>query len=266
MKLQIYQIDAFTSRVFSGNPAAVVPLPEWPEDLLLQAIAAENNVSETAFFVRELDGEADFQLRWFTPAMEVDLCGHATLASAFVIIEHLEFSGRTVRFGTASGPVAVNREEELLVLDFPARPGESVVVSEELSAALGAMPEEVHMARDIMAVYPSEDVVRELAPDLARIAGLDALGVIVTAPGTAHDVDFVSRFFAPRAGIDEDPVTGSAHCTLVPYWAARLGTMSLHARQISKRGGELFCRYDSADGRVGIGGRAVGYLTGTIEV
>jgi PhzF family phenazine biosynthesis protein len=267
MRLQLFQIDAFSSSVFSGNPAAVVPLDAWLPDATLQAIAVENNLSETAFFVSaDPGGDADFDLRWFTPAMEVDLCGHATLASAHVLVSHLGFGRETVTFATKSGLVSVSHGDGRLALDFPARPGDPLPVSAQLSKALGAEPVEVRLARDLMAVYATEEQVRALAPDFAGVRELEALGVIVTAPGEAPDVDFVSRFFAPRAGIDEDPVTGSAHCTLAPYWAERLGKTDLHALQVSERGGELFCSYEPGADRVHIAGSAVSYLEGTIAI
>jgi PhzF family phenazine biosynthesis protein len=259
MRIPIYQVDAFTSRVFAGNPAAVCPLPSWLDDVTLQAIAAENNLSETAFFV---GGGGEYDLRWFTPAQEVDLCGHATLASAHVILGLLEPARRVVTFRSKSGPLAVTREDDLLVLDFPARAGEPVGAPEALVRALGRPPREVYRARDFMAVYDAEDDVRALAPDMSGLARLDALGVIATAAG--RQADFVSRFFAPRAGIPEDPVTGSAHCTLVPYWSRRLGRSRLRALQVSSRGGELVCE-DRGD-RVAIGGRAVTFLEGTIRI
>jgi predicted PhzF superfamily epimerase YddE/YHI9 len=259
MKIPIYQIDAFTSRVLAGNPAAVCPLPSWLPDATLQAIAAENNLSETAFFVGR-DGE--YQLRWFTPLCEVDLCGHATLASAFVVLRHLEPARSSVRFSSPSGPLAVSRQQELLALDFPARPPGRGSVPAGIGAALGREPSEILLARDAMAVYGSEEEVRELEPDMARLSQLECFAVMATAPG--REVDFVSRFFAPRAGVPEDPVTGSAHCTLVPYWSSRLGKTKLHARQVSKRGGELWC--EDRGERVRIAGHAVQYLEGTIEI
>ena len=259
MKIPIYQIDAFTSHVFAGNPAAVCPLPSWLDDTTLQAIAAENNLSETAFFV---GGDGEYHLRWFTPVQEVDLCGHATLASGHVILGFLEPSRQAVAFYTKSGRLDVTREGDLLALDFPAREGEPCEAPPELVAALGRPPREVFRSRDYMAVYDSEEDVRSLRPDMARLMDLDALGVIATAAG--RDADFVSRFFAPMAGIPEDPVTGSAHCTLIPYWSKRLARSRLRALQVSPRGGELFCE-DRGD-RVVIAGRAVKYLEGTIEV
>ena len=259
MKLSLYQVDAFTSRVFGGNPAAVVPLSSWLDDATLQAIAAENNLSETAFFV---GGSGRYAIRWLTPQTEVDLCGHATLASAFVIFTRLEPDLSAVEFSSKSGTLRVTRAGDLFALDFPARPARQVDLTGALQAALGARPKEVWAARDLMAVYETEDEVRELKPDLPLLSAFDSFAVLVTAPG--READFVSRFFAPRQGIPEDPVTGSAHCTLVPYWAKRLGKTKLHARQVSGRGGELFCE-DKGD-RVSIAGRAVLYLEGTVEI
>ena len=259
MRLPIYQIDAFTNRLFGGNPAAVVLLDTWLSTDLMQAIAAENNLADTAFVIPR---PAEAPLRWFTPAVEVDLCGHATLAAAYVLFEH-HFRDRDVlTFETLSGTVAVRRNAQRLSLDFPARPGVPVDVSAELVQALGVRPREAYLARDLMAVLDSESAVRDLVPDLARTAALEAFAVIVTAPG--HDVDFVSRFFAPRSGIAEDPVTGSAHCTLVPYWAERLGRQTLAARQVSARGGELEC--ELRGDRVWISGTCVEYLRGEISV
>jgi len=259
VKLPLYEVDAFTGRLFAGNPAAICPLDEWIGDGLMQSIAAENNLSETAFFVRK--GEV-YRLRWFTPGMEVDLCGHATLASAFVIFEYLDRTAALVRFQTRSGELAVERRGDLLVMDSPARPPQRCPASPDVIAALGKAPVEYWASRDIMAVYETEEDVRSLAPDMRALARTGQFAIIATAPG--RDADFVSRFFAPGAGVDEDPVTGSAHCTLVPYWAARLGRSDLHALQVSARGGELFCR--NLGGRVEIAGRAVRYLEGSIFV
>jgi len=259
VRIPLYQIDAFTGRLFRGNPAAVCPLEEWLEDEQMQAIAAENNLSETAFFVRRGEG---YQLRWFTPKVEVDLCGHATLASAFVILNYLEPAREEVRFETRSGELVVRRNGDLLAMDFPAREPWRCECSVALSQALGKPPLEVWEARDYMAVYESEDEVRALAPDMGALVVVGHFAVIVTAPG--READFVSRFFAPAAGVPEDPVTGSAHCTLVPYWARRLGKTQLQARQVSARGGELFCEHRGE--RVTIAGRAVRYLEGTIHL
>jgi PhzF family phenazine biosynthesis protein len=259
MELTLYQLDAFASEVFTGNPAAVCPLEAWLPDEVMQAIAAENNLAETAFFLPE--GE-DFALRWFTPAVEVDLCGHATLASAFVIASHLDPGRDHMRFTSRSGPLEVTREGELYSLDFPAMRDAAVADVSALSDALGARPLEAWSAMDMMALFASEAEVARLAPDMAKLAKLDTRGVIVTAEGAA--VDFVSRFFAPGSGIPEDPVTGSAHCMLTPFWAARLGRTRLSARQISPRGGDLALE-DRGD-RVIISGRVVPYMEGTIRV
>jgi PhzF family phenazine biosynthesis protein len=251
MTLDFYQVDAFTSQTFSGNPAAVIPLESWlPESLMLK-IAAENNLSETAFFVPE--GES-FGIRWFTPHREVDLCGHATLASAFILFEQLGWAQEQVLFQSLSGKLRVKKSNRKFWLDFPARPGEPVdsTLEAALSEALGAKPSQVLRSRDLMAVFSQEAEVAGLSPDFRKLAALDAMAVIVTAPG--NEADFVSRFFAPQVGIDEDPVTGSAHCTLIPFWSERLGKPELEARQISGRGGEISCRWQGD--RVLIGGEA----------
>lgn len=257
MELAIYQVDAFTGTVFSGNPAAVCPLAEWLPDRIMQAIATENNLSETAFFVRE--GNA-FRLRWFTPACEVDLCGHATLASAHVLFSELKEPGESVRFETQSGTLAVRRDGDRLAMDFPARPPQKIHPEPTLVPALGGQPIEILAARDYLVRYRTAEEVRTLAPDMAGLKQLDRFAVIVTAPGT--DCDFVSRFFAPAKGVPEDPVTGSAHCSLVPYWAAELGKNSLHGRQISSRGGEIFCKLNG--NRVELAGYAALFLRGCI--
>lgn len=260
MKIPYYQIDAFTSSVFSGNPAGVCLLDEWPEDAILQSIAAENNLSETAFLVKEGD---EYGLRWFSPEIEVDLCGHATLASAFVLFEYVDSSKDRICFNSQSGLLTVTRSDNLLVMDFPARPAKVCHTPEILTKALGFTPTETHFSvRDCMAVFETEEQVRQLQPDMQALCKLDSLGIIVTAPGKKSD--FVSRFFAPRAGVPEDPVTGSAHSTLVPYWSERLKKTTLHTFQISKRGGELYCQ-DHGD-RVQIAGKAVMYLQGTITI
>ncbi len=260
IKLRLYHVDAFTAAVFSGNPAAVVPLEGWLPDDRLQAIAAENNLSETAFIV---GGRGRYQIRWMTPTTEVDLCGHATLASGWVVFNVLEPEGSAVTFDSKSGPLTVTRDGPLLALDFPSRPPEPASEAlPALTAALGRAPREAFSARDYMAVYDHENDVRALRPDMERVAALQHFAVIVTAPGREHD--FVSRFFAPAQGVPEDPVTGSAHCTLIPYWSRRLGKTHLRAFQASPRGGELVCE-DRGD-RVRIAGRAAKYLEGTIEV
>src|ERR1700693_225108 len=237
MNFPIYQIDAFTSRLFRGNPAAVVVLNEWLPDGVMVAVAAENNLSETAFII--LQAEV-VPLRWFTPTIEVDLCGHATLAAAHVILNSYRPGQDSVRFATRSGELIVARQNELLRMDFPARPGKSIGVSDALVAALGARPREALIARDVLAIFDSEDQIRELRPDMNRVAALDAFAVIASAKG--KEVDFVSRFFAPAAGVPEDPVTGSAHCTLTPYWSAKLGKNDFLGYQASRRGGVVRVR------------------------
>jgi PhzF family phenazine biosynthesis protein len=259
MQIPIYQVDAFADRVFGGNPAAVCPLDSWLPDATMQAIAAENNLSETAFFVPEGD---DFGLRWFTPTVEIDLAGHPTLAAAHVIFTELVPERNSVRFTTKIGDtLIVNCDGGVLWMDFPARPPLPKSFG-DVAGALGAAPLEILAARDGFAVFAREADVRALKPDMARVAALDCFGLIATAPG--DDCDFVSRYFAPGAGVPEDPVTGSAHCTLIPYWARRLDKSSLKARQVSTRGGVLFCEDRGA--RVGIGGGAVTYLRGAITL
>ncbi|HYP13098.1 MAG TPA: PhzF family phenazine biosynthesis protein [Bryobacteraceae bacterium] len=259
MKLALYQVDAFTDRVFGGNAAAVCPLESWIEDELMLKIAAENNLAETAFFVPDGDG---YHLRWFTPSNEVELCGHATLASAYVLFNHLGFAGDQVRFRAIAGELNVKREGDLYALDFPSRPPTRIEPPAQLVEALGTEPDEFWKARDHVAVYADEQHVKALTPDMVKLQAFDMYALIVTAPG--RDVDFVSRFFAPSHGIPEDPVTGSAHCTLIPFWAERLGKSSLRALQVSKRRGELFCELQGD--RVKIAGRAALYLEGQISV
>lgn len=258
MELPIYQVDAFTDHVFGGNPAAICPLTRWLPDATLQAIAAENNLAETAFFVPEGEG---YRLRWFTPTVEMPLCGHATLASAHVIFHHIDAAASLLRFQTLSGELTVARDGERLVLDFPAWPGVRIAPLAALHEALGAHPLEILKAPYYLAVFPHEDDVRSLQPDMRLLAGLDP--VICTAPGS-DGIDFVSRFFAPSHGIDEDPVTGSAHCTLVPYWAGRLKKTTFRARQISRRVGDLWLELKGE--RVLMAGQGVEYLRGTITV
>jgi len=259
MEIPIYQVDAFASEVFAGNPAAVCPLEAWLPDDVMQAIAAENNLAETAFFVRRGD---EFDLRWFTPAVEAEMCGHATLGSAYVIINYLEPERREARFHTRSGQLVVTRDGENYCLDLPAQPPERVDVSPDMTAALGAAPVELWRSMYMMAVFSDEVQIANLAPDFAKVAVLEKGEVIVTAPGNTGD--FVSRFFAPAAGIPEDPVTGSAHTILAPYWAKRLGKTHMAARQISRRGGEL--AVELRDDRVLLTGRVAPYLQGRIRV
>ncbi len=268
-ELPVFQVDAFTSRPFAGNPAAVCPLEAWIPDALMQSIAAENNLSETAFFVRTSTPDT-FELRWFTPSTEVDLCGHATLATASVLMTVLEPTRRAATFLSQSGPLRVTRTGDgastRFVLDFPSRPASPTNDFAGIVEALGAAPTELHLARDLVAVFRTSADVRALKPDFRKLAAMGAYGYIATSRGTGDDadVDFVSRFFAPGQGIDEDPVTGSAHCTLIPFWAARLGKTALTARQVSARTGELECTL--AGDRVHIGGSAVIVLRGTLFV
>ena len=262
MRLSLYQVDAFADRLFSGNPAAVVPLDEWLPAETMQAIAAENNLSETAFFVPE--GE-NYALRWFTPAVEVELCGHATLASAHVILRLLEPGRQRVSFRTLqSGMLTVTGEGESLAMDFPVWLSEPCPLPPDLPAALGATPVETHRrGHHILAVFAHAEEVAALKPDFAALKRAPAASVLVTAPGN-DGIDFVSRFFAPAFGIDEDPVTGSTHCMLTPYWSKRLGKTRLEARQISRRGGALSCTLNGD--RVTLAGRCALYLEGTITV
>jgi PhzF family phenazine biosynthesis protein len=261
MRVPLYQVDAFASRRFTGNPAAVMLLPAFVEDARLQVIAAENNLAETAFLVAQ--GE-DYRIRWFTPRVEVPLCGHATLASAAVVMERLQPGRQRVIFQSASGPLAVERRGEGYAMDFPARPSEDVAVAPAMLQALGVRPLALRVNQfNYMALLDSERAVRELMPDLAAVAALDRSGLIVTARGHG-EFDFVSRYFAPAKGIDEDPVTGGAHCMLAPFWAQRLGKNEFHAYQASRRGGEIRCRLDGS--RVVLEGRCVFYLAGDAEI
>lgn len=261
MKIPIYQVDAFSSSVFSGNPAAVCLLDEWIDDGRLQAIASENNLSETAFLVPNPEG---FDLRWFTPTIEVALCGHATLASAFVLFACQKWPDESVRFRTRmSGDLVVVKRADLFEMDFPSRPAHPVATPEGLQEALHKVPVSVFgSAEDMLVLLDSEKAVLNIKPDFPALEKIECRGVIVTAKGDRSD--FVSRFFAPRVGVPEDPVTGSAHCVLIPYWARVLQKNDLHAFQVSKRGGELFCSL--AGDRVRISGRAALYLEGTVFI
>ncbi len=258
MKLKQYQIDAFATQAFEGNPAAVCPLENWLDDSLLQSIAEENNLSETAFFV---PSEKGFKLRWFTPVKEVNLCGHATLATAHVIFEILGYSKQVITFETRSGELFVKKKGKWLEMDFPACPPTPCEISETLTKGLGQRPIEVLAADDYLAVFDSEAAVRAITPNQVLLSQLDLRGVIITAPGV--DVDFVSRFFAPKFGIPEDPVTGSAHCELAPYWANKLGKNILNAKQVSKRGGNITCEV-KAD-RVILSGSAITFMEADID-
>jgi PhzF family phenazine biosynthesis protein len=259
LNIPIFQIDAFTGKLFSGNPAAVCPLKGWLNEKLMQLIARENNLSETAFFVPEGDG---FSLRWFTPLAEVDLCGHATLATAFVIFTEHDQRRQKVSFSSRSGLLSVERTGDMLSMNFPSQPPVTCVPPRELLEGLGKEPVQVLKSSDYFVVFNHEDDIRELSPRMDLLKMVDLRGVIVTAKGISSD--FVSRFFAPGLGIDEDPVTGSAHCALTPYWSGRLGKKNLHALQLSKRGGELFCTQKGD--RVIIAGHAVKYMEGTITI
>jgi predicted PhzF superfamily epimerase YddE/YHI9 len=259
MELSIFQVDAFTDKVFGGNPAAIVPLENWLPDATLQSIALENNLAETAYFVKV--GER-YHLRWFTPATEMDLCGHATLASAWVLFHELGYSRNSIAFDTKSGELVVKRDGELLVMDFPSRPPKPLTPEPGTVEAIGGKPKEILAARDYFLVYETEDEVLSLQPDMFPLSKLNQSSFIATATG--KNCDFVSRFFAPKLGVPEDPVTGSAHCTLIPYWAEQLGKNELKARQVSARGGELFCKLNGD--RVEMAGHAVLYMKGKIWV
>jgi len=259
-KLAMYQVDAFANKVFQGNPAAVVPLEKWLSEEQMQNIATENNLSETAFFIPVDDG---YHLRWFTPVHEARLCGHATLAAAYVVFKYLRSQLQSVRFHTLSGILGVKTNEDMLFLDFPRMSLHKTDVPQELLKGLQAQPEQVFKTvedTNYYAIFDREEEIFTLKPNLDDLAKLFPFGVVVTAPGKSYD--FVSRYFAPGAGIPEDPVTGSVHCGLIPYWSDRIGKTKLLAKQVSKRGGELYCEL-SGD-RVSIGGKAALYLEGTI--
>ena len=260
MSLTMYQIDAFTDTLFHGNPAAVCPLTTWLPDALMQSIAEENNLAETAFYVREGDV---YRIRWFTTVCEVDLCGHATLATAHALFHHEGFRGDTIRFISRSGPLSVRREGDLLVLDFPVDTLRTAPLPEGLDRALGGAPVETYRGKDdYLLVYRSQSEISAIDPDFGIIGRVPCRGVIVTAPGDS--VDFVSRFFGPQSGVPEDPVTGSAHTTLVPYWAKRLKKSDFDALQLSRRGGRLRCTLSGE--RVHIAGHAVTFFKGTLSL
>ena len=257
--MQYFIIDAFTNELFKGNQAGVCLPGQWPSEDLMQKIAFENNLSETAFVVRE---ESGYGLRWFTPAVEVDLCGHATLAAAYVVFNFIEPGTATVRFETKSGPLAVTKTGDLYEMDFPSRMPSPIALTPQMGAAIGVPPLEAHLSRDLVLLLESEQQVRELTPNFDLIKQLGYFAVVVTAKG--DQADFVSRFFTPRAGVPEDPVTGSAHCSLIPFWAERLGKDVMVARQLSARGGVLYC--ENRGSRVKIAGEAVLYLRGEILI
>lgn len=259
MRIPIYQIDAFTNELFRGNPAAVCPLEEWIDDNIMQKIAKENNLSETAFFIKR--GNL-YELRWFTPEFEIDLCGHATLAAAYVIFEYLEKDLNEISFNTKSGKLKVVKKNTLLSMVFPSREGNKCDITEELVEALGKKPLELYKSRDYMAVFEKEEDIINLNPDMEKLKKINAFGIIVTAKGS--DMDFVLRYFIPDSVIDEDSVTGSAHCTLIPYWRKILNKDKFVTRQLSNRSGILYCR-DLGD-KVEISGEAVFYLEGYINI
>lgn len=259
MKLPIYQIDAFAEKTFEGNPAAVCPLEKWIPDALMQVIAEENNLSETAFFVPTATG---FHIRWFTPTVEIDLCGHATLAAAHVLFHSLGYDQDIIRFESRSGVLNVSKEGALLVLDFPTQPPVPCEPPEYILHAFGVEPVACLKAEDYIVVFEFDEDVLLADPNLELLKKLDARGVVITAPSESYD--FVSRFFAPKYGIDEDPVTGSSFTQLIPYWSNRLGQGKLTAKQLSQRGGEVFCELNGQ--RVLIAGRAVTYLQGEIDL
>jgi len=260
MKIPIYQVDAFTDHIFGGNPAAVCPLNEWIEPSLMQKIAEENNLSETAFFVPK---DNYFEIRWFTPKLEINLAGHPTLAAAWVIFNELNYPKNEIIFQShTSGKLTVTKKDDLLTLDFPSNAPKKTEIFKEITKALGKSPKELFKARDYLVIYESQEEIANLNPNFNLLSKIDAHGFIVTAPGTKSD--FVSRFFAPFVGINEDPVTGSAHTTLIPYWAKTLNKNKLSAIQLSKRVGILQCEYLGA--RVKISGKAKLFMKGEIII
>lgn len=258
--MEIYQVDAFADEIFSGNPAAVVPLESWLKDDVMQKISAENNLSETAYFVRETDNT--YNIRWFTPTTEVDICGHATLASGYVLYEHLNFDGEKVIFQSKSGELTVEKKDDNYWMNFPSNPPEPIPVPKLLPDALGLIPIYTGVNRDLLVLVQDQQILESINPDFGLLERMEVRGVIVTAPG--DDCDFVSRYFAPAMGILEDPVTGSAHSVLTPFWRKKLGKSTLKARQVSKRGGDLTC-IQKGD-RVDIGGKAATYMIGDIDI
>ena len=271
MELPIYQIDAFTDNVFGGNPAAVCPLEQWLPAEVMQRIAMENSVAETAFFVREGEG---FAIRWFTPEIEMDLCGHATLAAAHVIKQYIHAELNVIGFHSASGELQVSIDGDLLTLNLPSRPPVISDIPQVILDAFEQTPVEILKSRDYILIFNDEDIIRHIEPDqtLLNTINLDPGGIVVTAKGRdvkgkdkkGHDVDFVSRFFTPQASVFEDPVTGSAHCSLIPYWSRKLGKKQLIAKQLSARGGDLYC--EDLGERVTVSGKAITYMRGTIFI
>ena len=258
MNQPIYIVDAFTSKLFAGNPAAVCPLDKWLSEDLLQKIAMENNLSETAFFVKEED---HYHIRWFTPTVEVPLCGHATLASSFIIFNFIEKDAEEIEFNSKSGELTITRNGKIISLNFPANKPEKVEVTSEVIGALKAEPKELYFNKSYLAVFETEEEIKNIKPDFREFEKVHSDGIIITAPG--NNSDFVSRYFVPSAGIDEDPVTGFAHTLLTPFWSERLNKKELHAFQISKRGGELFLENLPPE-RVKISGKAAIYSQGSI--
>ncbi len=260
--MEIYQVDAFTENVFSGNPAAVVPVTEWPDESIMQKIAAENNLSETAFY--RANDDSTFSIRWFTPETEVDLCGHATLASAHVLFHHKGYEKEQVTFRSKSGDLMVSLKEERYTMNFPSNKPDPIPVPKLLPEAIGVIPLYTGVNTDLLVLIQDEKTVSSMKPDLLILKKMEVRGVIITAPAESKDYDFVSRFFAPSVGVAEDPVTGSAHTVLTPFWTKRLGKKVLKARQISERGGDLYC--EDLGERVEIGGYASTYMTGEISI
>jgi PhzF family phenazine biosynthesis protein len=259
VELSLYQIDAFASKLFEGNPAAVVPLDEWLPDKTMQSIAEENNLSETAFFVPKDNG---FHIRWFTPKGEVDLCGHATLATAYVLFDILGYKGDRIEFDSRSGLLLVTRDNERIVLDFPAQPPVLCDIPKEIGKAFDIAPVECLKSEDYIVVFEREIDIESAKPDFAQLSKLDLRGVIITAKSSRYD--FIARFFAPKYGIPEDPVTGSAYTQLAPYWASKMGSKRFRVKQVSSRGGELTC--ELVDDRVFISGKAIKFLEGKIRI
>ncbi|WP_336865325.1 PhzF family phenazine biosynthesis protein [Peribacillus frigoritolerans] len=258
--MKYYVVDAFAEKVFEGNPAGVCVMNEWISDDIMQKIAIENNLSETAFAVKDAE---NYKLRWFTPGGEINLCGHATLATAFIIMNYVEKQLKTIQFDTMSGVLTVNRKDDLYELDFPTVPSKEIPLTEQMIDALGTTPIEAYLNRDLLFVLESEEAVKNLSPDFSKLEQLpEGLGVIVTAKG--NDYDFVSRAFFPKLKVNEDPVCGSAHCGLVPFWAEKLKKREMVARQLSNRGGTLFCKHE--DTRVKMAGKATLYLIGDINI
>ena len=259
MEITLYQIDAFTSKLFEGNPAAVCPLKAWLPDEIMQSIAAENNLSETAFFVPK---GHNYHIRWFTPVSEVDLCGHATLATAYVLFDILGYKKDKIVFDSKSGLLAVTRANDWFVMDFPSQPPVSCHIPKEIIKAFDIVPIECLKSEDFVVVFEREADIESADPDFEQLKNLDLRGVIITAKSTRYD--FVARFFAPKYGVPEDPVTGSAYTQLAPYWASKIGSKRFHVKQMSSRGGELVC--EVVDDRVFISGKAIKYLEGKIKI